>query len=1291
MALAPIFVAADVIEGSLTISDASMRMFAVLIRLNAIPRSRDSRSLGACFRLAVLFLTTAIAAAPTKGAGDDEIYRPYPLQHKQVEEIEPMLAGIVQDFEPAPQIVLDSRRNQILVRANAATHRIVQQFLESIDRPSVQESGPQADVVRGYRVEEGQLNEVLRQLQTRFGERPEVRLTSDPATSQIIVLGPPDVQAAIAAGLAAPAKPAAIPANAVKPRAASPVKLSPSVVAPRGAGQQTVGVNRITFERLEQQLRQLLGSRLEPRGGPAATEPDFVLDRGGRRVNLTLHRDAQAIRLEGDPKLVAQLAQLVQALDRAEGEPGQTEATIRIIPVHRADPAKVQEAVDAYRSGMSVPPQNPQSRRTQGLSSASSERHDPRLMPWPIALAQHAEPVGDAPQPGEWIPFGEVPGADLLDGLIQEDAIDPRLRQLGDRVQIETLPDLDVIILRGRDPDVDEVARIIAEIERLSAETVPVIEFYQLRHANCMSLAVILDMVAVDLIGGRQGKIHVTPLIKPNAFLLVGWGEAVTAMKELIAKLDQPVPPESQLRIYRLRHESVLRAAATVEDVFRDAESMAARVTVTPDIRTNSLIVRAAPRDLEELELLISRIDQDESGLVAQARIFKLRNTLATELATTLNSAITAASGGVQRQRSTVLELITADVEGRRLLRSGVLENVQITPDPHTNSLMIAAPAESMNLLTALIEQLDSPTAVAQIKVFKIINGDAANLIEMLRVLLPGEMMVAGPQLAGAEGETTLVPVRFSLDARTNSIIATGSQGDLAIIEALLLRLDEDDVAERLNIVYRLKNAPAFDVAQAINELIRSRRVLEMAMPGLRSPYEVVEREVIVVPEPVSNSLIISATPRYYEEVLKVVEDLDKQPAQVMIQVVIAEIKLDDYDEFGVEFGLQDSVLFDRSLLSNLEKVTRTITEQIGGTTVTTTTEEIVAAQNTPGFNFNNAPLGNAGSDRAFASSGQLGTQGLSSFDVGRVNTQLGYGGFVLSASSESVSMLIRALQQSRRMEVLGRPQIMTLDNQPAFIQVGERVPRITGSRFDGNAQTNSVELENTGLILGVTPRISPEGLVVMEVDAEKSTVGREQDGIPVSVVDGGVIRSPKIAVTTAQTTVSAASGETIVLGGLITKDTETIRRRVPYLSSIPVIGELFRFDSNSMVRSELLIILTPRVVRNEEDLDRLKQAEAARMSWCLADVHEMHGPTGIYEDSDLSHWHGHGEVIYPEVYSNEFEPGDMSPLRAPEPAVVPQEPTLAPRQRDSQIELLPPDARSPHDAVLPTPPPKPD
>src|SRR5690606_6677577 len=96
-----------------------------------------------------------------------------------------------------------------------------------------------------------------------------------------------------------------------------------------------------------------------------------------------------------------------------------------------------------------------------------------------------------------------------------------------------------------------------------------------------------------------------------------------------------------------------------------------------------------------------------------------------------------------------------------------------------------------------------------------------------------------------------------------------------------------------------------------------------------------------------------------------------------------------------------------------------------------------------------NQPLGNSGSDLSRATSGKLAGQALSSFSVGRVNSQLGYGGLVLSASSESISILIRALQECRRLDVLARPQVMTLDNQPAFIQVGQRVQLITATTFD--------------------------------------------------------------------------------------------------------------------------------------------------------------------------------------------------------------------------------------------------
>ncbi|HYW80158.1 MAG TPA: hypothetical protein VE890_11305, partial [Thermoguttaceae bacterium] len=247
---------------------------------------------------------------------------------------------------------------------------------------------------------------------------------------------------------------------------------------------------------------------------------------------------------------------------------------------------------------------------------------------------------------------------------------------------------------------------------------------------------------------------------------------------------------------------------------------------------------------------------------------------------------------------------------------------------------------------------------------------------------------------------------------------------------------------------------------------------------------------------------------------------------------------------------------------------------------------------------------------------------------------------------------------------VLSRPQIMTLDNQPAFIQIGKRVPRISGSTLRPQGQVNTIEMENVGLILGVTPRISPDGMVVMELDAEKSELGTVAEGIPISIAEGAVIRSPSVNLTMAQTTVSANDGETIVLGGLITKSTKTNNRRVPYLADIPLLGTLFRYDSSAETRTELLIILTPHVVRCPEDAEHIKQVEASRMHWCLGDVNSIHGDTGIYAAGDYSHHHDI-EVVYPDLNPRGILSDDLVPTLANPP--MPGEPVLG-----DAIELPP-------------------
>jgi general secretion pathway protein D len=788
-------------------------------------------------------------------------------------------------------------------------------------------------------------------------------------------------------------------------------------------------------------------------------------------------------------------------------------------------------------------------------------------------------------------------------------------------VQIEMLPDLDAVILRGRDQQLTDLSEIIKRLDQASKESKPEIEVVTLQHVNSESLAKIIEDIEEKFLGARQGRVTVAPLISPNALLLIGWGESMELMKQLIMRLDQPTRSDSTLAVFPLKHALASEVQSDLQSFYKGKDGLAPIINSFADPRSNAIIVNGSPRDIEEIRKLLDKLDVPQSGLMQSARVFQIRHSIASDIAEALQEALATTTS----DRNRTLQIV--DENGNPIVSGGILGATKITVNDRNNTLIVSSSPETLPLIERFIEQLDTPGATAKIKIFPVKNGDAASLVETLRALIPSSSATtagsgtAAVQLSSNPSEMSLLPLRFTVDTRGNNIIAIGSDGDLKIVEALILRLDEGDLSQRKSMVYQLKNSPAIDVATAINQFLQNKRVVELAAPGTNNPFDQLDREVVVVPEPVQNKLILSATPRYYDEIAKLIERLDEQPPQVMIQVMIAEISLGNTDEFGVEWGLQDSVLFDRSLLGDLATRTTTTNTSTPAGVVTQTTQEIVAASNVPGFNFNNIdPLGNSGSAKALNSSNSVGGQGISNFAVGRGNDELGFGGLVLSASSENVSFLLRALQDSRRLEILSRPQVLTLDNQQAFIQVGQRIPRIVNSIINQNGTQNVVALENVGLIIGVTPRISPEGNVVMEIDAEKSKLGPEDEGIPISIAQNGtVIRSPRVDTITAQATVSAADGETIILGGLISRSTRTNHRQVPWLGDIPVIKYLFSYDYSDTVRTELLIIMTPHIVRNPTDMERLKQAEFARMSWCEADVFEIHGDvfprTGMLQD----------------------------------------------------------------------------
>lgn len=1143
----------------------------------------------------------------------------YSLRHLDAPTAQRQLAQLLGQT-PGTEIVVDAERNRLLVRGNADVQHLAGELLAKLDRPAADPTS--TDQTSGGSTSQQQLEsypvtpatrDVLLAWQRRAAERTDLRVAIDERTSQALVLAPPALHTQLRTELNQARPPAVAEGGAApQPLPASPLQL-----------------HRLGADELRQRLERLVSRPLPASWDASGQWQSFTLEEApGAAVTVSIHHDSGQVRLHGSPSSTAAWRKVIEALDSPPASPGQVTQLVSTNPATRDRVRQVLQAIESQDN-----------RGADGKQSLVAMQLPPRDASNRLAQAQQPAP-GRPNQPA--VPSQPRPtGADLAE--VASGLLGP--------VDVQFIEGLDVILIHGSDRDVERVMEIINQIEQLSAVTVPTIELYELKHADSVALGALLSRLYQQVLGPRIGDVSITPLGKPNALLLVGRQENVRMAIELIKRLDQPVSPATRFEVFPLKHASAADAKTLIDSFLeRDEEeadevpTLAPQALVVADFRTNSLIVSAGPRDLAEIAALVQRIDTPTGAAVDQVRVFPLNNAVATELAEVLRTAIQAQGEGGQAPaegeagaRASALEFTTIGGLVPETFKAGVLTGARVTADVRANSLVVTAPPDSMNLIAALIAQLDrAPDVVAELKVFTIANGDAVTLTEMLRTLFgagEGEEAAA----VGGVGEGGLVRMQFSYDERTNSIIAAGTKEDLAVVEAILLRLDQGDIRERETTVYRLKNAFAQNVADALNNWLTTRRAAEQEAELAISPFEQIEREVIIVPELASNSLIVSATPRYFEQVRQLIDQLDERPPMVMIQVLIAEVRLNDTDEFGVELGLQDSLLFDRSLLGDLTTITTTTQDTGAGGAVTSTTQQtVVNAPLNPGFNFNNLPLGNNGATSALATASNVAAQGLSNFDLGRVNSDLGFGGFVFSASSSGVSALLRALQEKRRLEVLSRPQIMAMDGQEGIIQVGQQVPRITNTSLTQFGQTNSIVYEPVGIILHVVPRISPDGLVVMQVEAVKSEVGSEAEGIPISIsATGDILRAPRIDNTQAITTVSALSGQTVVLSGLLTTRKFDIHRRVPLIADIPLIGDLFRYDSVQEERRELLIILTPRIIYSKLDAEIVKQVESSRMSWILSDVVSLHGEAGLRDRND--EWYDcETEAVYPTYVPEE-------------------------------------------------------
>lgn len=292
------------------------------------------------------------------------------------------------------------------------------------------------------------------------------------------------------------------------------------------------------------------------------------------------------------------------------------------------------------------------------------------------------------------------------------------------------------------------------------------------------------------------------------------------------------------------------------------------------------------------------------------------------------------------------------------------------------------------------------------------------------------------------------------------------------------------------------------------------------------------EGGVKIIADKDNNSLLILATAQEYEKIEAALRRLDTSPRQVLIQVTIAQITLNNNMQYGLEWFFNSN------------------NSTVNGQLVSNLSSAGGAIPSTP------STLAN----------------GFSVYKLG---------------SAGDIRVLFNALAQDSDLKILSTPQLMVTDNQTAQIQVGDQIPTLGNTQTTTAGTITSVNYINTGVQLTVTPRINAGGLVSMDISQVVSTPG---------ATTTSAINSPTVSQRSIQTHVAVQSGKTLVLGGLIQDQDGGGNTGLPFLSRIPVLGALFGTQSVTKARTELVVLITPRVINNPEEAADVTQEYRKRV-----------------------------------------------------------------------------------------------
>jgi general secretion pathway protein D len=467
------------------------------------------------------------------------------------------------------------------------------------------------------------------------------------------------------------------------------------------------------------------------------------------------------------------------------------------------------------------------------------------------------------------------------------------------------------------------------------------------------------------------------------------------------------------------------------------------------------------------------------------------------------------------------------------VLRPLVPQQAHMAAYAPSNAIILSDIRSNIGRIVDIIERMDR-SAIQTTEIIRLKYGVAEDVVSMLNTLEKSR------QGEGAEADKEPILVA---DKRTNSVVVTADELTVERIRKLVSYLDTPlEQSGNVRVIY-LEYADAVEVAEVLTRVMQNIARLEEGGASKRSG----NNESTIEADAGTNSLIITADTDEMAALESVIARLDIRRAQVLIEAIIVEMEMTE----GQELGLQWLFSNDGGLY---------------GSNISTS-----SAQQARNRALADAILPDDGSET-------ISTRAVAGALSQTEGTTLGWG---VVDQDLTMTVILNALETQGNANILSTPSLLTLDNEEAFITVGQQVPFVTGSYTNtgvGNGAQNpfqTIERQSVGVTLRVTPQINEGDSVVLDIVQEVSSISAQ-----ILAASDVITNERKI-----ETKVLANDSDIVVLGGLVKDDVQDSTQGVPILSSIPLLGRLFRNDVVTVTKSNLLVFIRPTIIRDDEDL----------------------------------------------------------------------------------------------------------